>query len=153
MNRCLISLLKNTLSKLNCLVITYIFNQNNWIFEKILKKHFPYIVVLKASGVGKGTLAPMPAPTIQWVFRKYLMYTIKYHFSFFFLLQNHSFFRWWFYPIFIILIIFLVVIDAVEIMLARYDFKLSNRSLFLTNSNQFYLKNCMSNLKCTLFQV
>ena len=83
MNRCLISLLKNTLSKLNCLVITYIFNQNNWIFEKILKKHFAYIVVLKASGVGKGTLAPMPAPTIQWVFRKYLKYTIKYHFSFF----------------------------------------------------------------------
>ena len=41
------------------------------------------IVVLKASGVGKGTLAPMPAPTIQWVFRKYLKYTIKYHFSFF----------------------------------------------------------------------
>ena len=41
------------------------------------------IVVLKASGVGKGTLAPMPAPTIQWAFRKYLKYTIKYHFSFF----------------------------------------------------------------------
>ena len=41
-----------------------------------------HIVVLKASGVGKGTMAPMPAPTIQWVFRKYLMFTIKYHVSF-----------------------------------------------------------------------